>query len=132
MTAVISRLMTFAARHDAPPDLVPPMQFVDVVDTFLRDNLAQPLTVAQVATHVGMSERSLIRNFRQLTGDTIIQRLQKLRLDRAAALLADTDLPVARIGDKVGIADPAYFCSRFRNYFHCTPVQYRRQMIGMR
>jgi len=132
MTAIISRLMTFTARQDVPPAAPPPMQFVDVVDTFLRDNLARPLTVAQVAAHVGMSERSLMRHFRHLTGDTLIRRLHKLRMDRATALLADTDCSVAQIGELVGIPDPAYFCSRFKAYCHSTPLQYRQQMFSER
>lgn len=128
LAAIFSRLLTLAEWPSCPlpEDEAPPMQFVDVVQTFLAENLAHPLTVADVAYHVGMSERSLIRHFRQLAGETVVQRLFKLRMDRAAGLLADTNTPVSTIGALVGIPDPAYFCSRFRHYFHQTPQQYRK------
>ena len=103
------------------------MKFVDIVDTFLSENLASPLTIADVAYHVGMSERSLMRHFRQLAGETIVQRLFKLRMDRAAGLLADTNTPVSAICALIGFSDPAYFCSRFRHYFAMTPQHYRKQ-----
>ena len=128
LSAIFSRLLTLAEWPNCPPpEAAVPMQFVDIVDNFLRENLARPLTVADVAYHVGMSERSLIRHFRQLAGETVVQRLFKLRMDRAAGQLADTNTPVSAIGSLVGIPDPAYFCSRFRQYFHLTPQQYRKQ-----
>lgn len=128
LAAILARLLTLADRpHPPEPDEEAPMKFVEVVDTFLRENLARPLTVADVAYHAGMSERSLIRHFRQLAGETIVQRLFKLRMDCAAGLLVDTNASVSEIGARVGIPDAAYFCSRFRRYYQQTPQQFRRQ-----
>jgi AraC-like DNA-binding protein len=128
LSAVLARLLTLGVWPAGVPDsAAEPMQFMEVVETFLADNLAQPITVADVAGHVGMSERSLLRHFRQTAGSTIIERLFELRMDHAATLLVDTDLSVAEVAARCGIPDPSYFCSRFRRHFRLAPLQYRRQ-----
>jgi AraC-like DNA-binding protein len=54
-----------------------------------------------------------------------MQYLSRRRLERAAALLSETDLPVAAIGSTVGMADPAYFSRRFRAIFGLSPRAFR-------
>ncbi|HEY3418289.1 MAG TPA: helix-turn-helix domain-containing protein [Armatimonadota bacterium] len=54
--------------------------------------------------------------------------LLMFRMARAAELLWKTDLPVAAVAERVGFSQPAYFFRSFRQYFHCTPLQYKRQI----
>jgi AraC-like DNA-binding protein len=132
VSVVLSRLLSVAgwpaATHPPAPSRQP---LIALVDGFLRDNLARPLTLDDVADHVGLSQRSLCRQFLERTGSTVMERLATLRMDRAAELLAETDATLAEIGDAVGIPDPSYFCRRFRLHYHVTPNSYR-QDVGVR
>ncbi len=129
LTVVLSRLLTIAKwPRSREASAQSHMNLIAVVDQFLRDNLARPLTLNDVADHAGLSQRSLCRQFLQMTGETVMERLANLRMDRAASLLAETDNPLAVIGADVGMPDPSYFCRRFRKHFHLTPHVYRRQM----
>ncbi|HEX2952310.1 MAG TPA: helix-turn-helix transcriptional regulator, partial [Armatimonadota bacterium] len=101
------------------------MSVTHIIDQFLRDNLAQPLTLSDIAAQIGMSVPNLTRMYRQQTGETVMEHLHDLRMQHAAALLRKSDLPIAHIGVSVGLADPSYFCRRFRQYYRTTPQQFR-------
>jgi AraC-like DNA-binding protein len=117
----------FATGPDGayPPALASP-DTVAVVRQFMEDNLAHPLTLAEIATFAGMSERNLIRRFRDWTGETVWACLDRLRMERARRLLLDTQLPVVDVGARVGMPESSYFIRRFRHWYQQTPQQYRR------
>jgi len=128
LAAILSRIVTMGELTEIlPPEVPEPLQFVHTVETFLTDNLSVPLSLADVAQHLVMSERSLMRRFRQITGMTVVQRLSQLRMERASTLLAETNLSVYVIAAQVGLPDASYFCSRFRQCHRMTPAQYRTQ-----
>jgi len=133
LTVVISRLLSIAHWPATPrPPEVEQVQFIPMIDQFLKDNLARPLTLNDIAGHVGVSQRSLCRQFLQLTGTTVMERLANLRMDHAAALLVETEAPLHEIGRQIGMPDPSYFCRRFRMHFHLTPQSYRRSIAEQR
>ncbi len=111
----------------APPSLDTTPQLVTRIDELLRDHLTAPLTLEALATHVAMSARHLSRRFHQYTGMTIHERLDALRLERAAQLLRRTNLPVVAIAQAVGITNGAYFAQRFRQRFDASPKAFRQR-----
>ena len=128
LTTVVSRLLTIADwPPDAQPVMLPPSHPLAGIDQFLRDNLAWSLTLSDIADHAGVSHRSLCRQFLQMNGTTVMEYLFTLRMDRAAALLAETDASLSDIAAQIGILDTSYFCKRFRRHFHLTPGVYRQQ-----
>ncbi|HEY3376851.1 MAG TPA: helix-turn-helix transcriptional regulator [Armatimonadota bacterium] len=125
-TIFLSRLFSIAGWPESPqPDPVPSTDLLTMIEQFFRDNLARPLALSDVTAHVGMSERSLCRQFLELTGETVMERLLNLRMAQAATLLADSEASLTVIGQQVGIPDPSYFCRRFRRHFNMTAAQYR-------
>jgi AraC family transcriptional regulator, transcriptional activator of pobA len=57
-------------------------------------------------------------------------RLRELRLERAQALLADSDLPIAVVAAAVGFVDPDYFCRVFRRHCAMPPGAWRRSQTA--
>jgi AraC family transcriptional activator FtrA len=90
------------------------------------ENLATPLTVADLARVAGMSQRSYLRNFARATGTSPLRWLVSRRVAAARALLETTDEPVERIGAAVGFADPATFRHHFGRATGTSPSAYRR------
>lgn len=89
---------------------------------FMDANCDTPLAVADVALQVGLSARHLNRLFRQERGGTVAATLNRIRLQRAWALLeAEPGRPVKQVAYAVGFARPAYFTSCFRKSFGCLP-----------
>jgi AraC family L-rhamnose operon transcriptional activator RhaR len=78
-----------------------------------------------LAEAVNLDPAYLSRLFRRHTGLSPLGFLARLRAERAATLLAHSDLPAARVGAAVGWDDPTYFARRFRSLVGSTPTQYR-------
>jgi len=129
LSAILSRILAFTTEtREVIAVTEDDTQLVALVERYLWDSLARPLAVADVAAHVGMSERTLYRRFRELTGQTLVQRLLDLRIQRAQTLLEEGDAALAEIGTHVGMPDPAYFCRVFKGRTSMTPLQYRLYM----
>ncbi|GGM43914.1 helix-turn-helix transcriptional regulator [Promicromonospora citrea] len=91
---------------------------------FLRENLARPLTVADLAAHVGVSPSALTAMFATALGCSPYQYLKRLRLDQAAALLVEGELTIAQVADRVGYTSPSHFASAFREFHGMPPRRY--------
>lgn len=87
--------------------------------------LAEDWRLDEVAAAVNLDPAYLSRLFRRDTGLSPLGFLARLRAERAATLLAQTDLPAARVGAAVGWDDPTYFARRFRSLVGSTPTEYR-------
>jgi len=85
----------------------------------------ESLTVADLARTAGLSRAHFSREFRRTFGETPHQYLLTRRLERAAALLRNTDRPVTDICFAVGLASVGSFTTSFRRVHGATPLAYR-------
>lgn len=97
---------------------------------FMAANLDSDLRPAAMARRVGISTRHLERLFRRHTGRSPLQMLVEMRLSRAYALLAQTDLPVGDIALAAGFSSTQTFSRRFRDRFGVLPRDYRRSWVA--
>ncbi|MER7191207.1 GlxA family transcriptional regulator [Streptomyces flaveolus] len=110
--------------HDHSP--APKGSELEALLTWLRENLARDLTLADIAAQSGTSTRTLIRRFRDQTGTTPLQWLHRARIRQAQHLLETTEHSVERIGGQVGFGSPATFRDRFKRTTGVSPQTYRR------
>lgn len=88
------------------------------------------LRMPAVAARLGISLRSLNRRFRQATGLTPQQWLQRQRLETARELLRTSNLSINEIAGTLGYLDPAYFGRQFREQMKQSPREYRLAVRG--
>src|SRR5438445_2874573 len=104
---------------------VPPARHLlrakDLVDARYRE----PLDVQALASAAHLSAAHFSREFRRVFGEPPHQYLLSRRLERAAALLRNTDRSVAEICFAVGLRSVGSFTSSFRRSFGITPTAYR-------
>ena len=93
----------------------------DLVDARYRE----PLDVAQLARAARLSQAHFSREFRRAFGETPHQYLLTRRLERAAALLRNTDRSVADICFTVGLSSVGSFTTSFGRAFGLSPTAYR-------
>jgi len=86
-----------------------------------------PWRLDELAEAVNLDPAYLGRLFRRYLGLSPLGFLARVRAERAASLLVNSALPVARIGASVGWDDPTYFARRFRSLVGLTPTEYRRR-----
>lgn len=93
---------------------------------WLRDRLAEPVTLAEIARHVGVSPRTVNRRFREQVGTTPLQWLLRQRVHRAQELLETTDLSVEEISHHCGFGSAVAMRQQFARHIRTSPSAYRR------
>jgi AraC-like DNA-binding protein len=83
------------------------------------------LSLKLLSADLGISERHIGRQFRELTGKAFRHYLRDLRIREAARLLVHSDCDVKTVAGKVGYSDRSHFCEDFRLFMGCTPLEFR-------
>ena len=110
----------FLCQLDAKTD---PM--VRRVALLMEQSLNEYRSTKWFAQRVGISVRQLQRRFKEELDMTPAAFFRKLRLDYAAYLLKETDLPVLEIAVDAGFVDSTHMTREFRRQFLVTPTQHR-------
>jgi AraC family transcriptional activator FtrA len=92
---------------------------------WMRENIAEPFTLPQLARHQRMSERTLVRKFRQVTGMSVLDWLTRERINQAKVLLESTDYRMGEIALMVGYRSPESFRRNFEKIAGTTAKAYR-------
>ena len=95
-----------------------------VVDFISRHYSDTNLSSQMIADHMNMSCRYLMKKFKLCTGLTLNEYILKIRMKYAVELLVDTDMPINRITEMVGIENENYFYRLFKKVYGCTPREF--------
>lgn len=98
---------------------------IDRVQTLVQGAPGKPHSVSELAAHAGLSLRSFIRRFKAATGETPQRYVQRVRIERARALLESTALNVDEIAQRVGYSDAPSFRRLFTRHTGLAPSAYR-------
>lgn len=104
---------------------VPPARHLLRARDLADARYAEPLTVTDLARAAGLSPAHFSREFRAAFGETPHQYLLTRRLERAAALLRNTDRNVADVCVAVGLSSVGSFTTSFKRIYGTTPLAYR-------
>jgi AraC-like DNA-binding protein len=95
---------------------------------YFRNNLRRPLSVAQVAAYHSLCPGHFSSLFRRQHRITPRGFLRQARLQRAADLLAETEMPLKEIAAQCGFVDAAHLCKSFKQDRRVTPNRFRTKM----
>jgi AraC-like DNA-binding protein len=104
---------------------VPPARHLLRAKELADARYVDPLEVDDLARAAGLSRAHFIREFGRTFGETPHAYLLTRRLERAAALLRNTDRPVADVCFSVGWQSVGSFTTSFKRMFGLTPTRYR-------
>ena len=93
---------------------------------WMLENLAEDMTVEQLAARAHLSPRTFARRFRAETGTTPLQWLTDQRILHARRLLEETAQPVEVVADLVGFGSASVLRHHFTRRVGTTPQSYRR------
>ena len=93
---------------------------------YIHSEYRNPLTLDRLAEIAGISKYYLAREFRRLTGSTVINYLNAYRCERAKSLLAENKASIEAIAYSVGFSSAAYFTRVFCRAVGVSPSGYRR------
>lgn len=98
---------------------------IDRVIDYLRDHLDKPLKLEELAQVACFSEYHFHRIFSAMTGETLNDFTNRLRLEKAARLLK-TRQSATEIALECGFSSSATFSRSFNKAFNMSPTQYRK------
>ncbi len=84
-------------------------------------------TIEELIKDIPASRRNIARRFKQVTGITPIEYLQKTRIEAAKKLLVETNQQMTEVMIKSGYSDPKAFRKIFRKTVGMTPTGYREK-----
>jgi AraC-like DNA-binding protein len=106
---------------------VPPARHLLRAKDLADARYAEPLDVDDLARAAGLSRAHFSREFRHAFGDSPHQYLLTRRLERAAALLRNTDRSVADVCFSVGLQSVGSFTTSFTRAYGKSPTVYRAE-----
>ena len=96
-------------------------------DRVLQESLDGQISVAGLAQRLNTSERSLLRHFREQYGESPLAHIQRLRVERAKALLEASHFSFEQIVERCGYSDVSSFRKLFKRATTLTPADYRER-----
>ena len=103
----------------------PQNEFDRTITAYLSEHYAEKIGVPELAKAACMSESNFYAVFKKRFGQPPTAYLNQYRITLAAKMIGETDIPICRIAEAVGIPDATYFNRRFRKDIGSTPTQYR-------
>jgi LacI family transcriptional regulator len=137
-----SLLCRLLAGERAPdgPIIIPPVGVVERQSTdilavtdrlvsqairFIHEHIAEPITVADLVSHLATSRRSLEKHFLKVLKCTPAAEMRRCRVERAKHLLTTTDVAMSTIAFDCGFTDSPRLTKVFRQCTGMTPSTYR-------
>ena len=98
---------------------------VKEVNKFIHDNYNKNINLSSIAEYVHVNSSYLSRLYKKETGDSVINVINKYRIEKAKILLKDPCNKIYEVALKIGIDDPSYFTQVFIKYVGIGPKEYK-------
>lgn len=94
--------------------------------SYVHENFLTLDNIDEIATTFYITPSHLCRTFKKLTGYTIIQYINILKIQKACDLLHNTKKSITEIALDCGFNSTMYFCKTFKAFLNITPTEYRK------
>lgn len=119
------RSLLFRTASSIHENLSPYSIQVETAVDFIRHNYMNLISLSDVADSLNISSQYLSKIFKDEVGCKYIDFLNEVRLERAYALVVDTDLLIKDIALRTGFSNSQYFIKRFKARYRVTPSRLR-------
>ena len=128
VSALLQSFMTAAFTRKDSPHAASVYKIVQ----YIQKNYRRKIELQDIAEHLHMTKSYLRRFFKKETGDTIVNYINRVRINNSKLLLADTKVPLAEVALLCGFEDQIYFTKVFRRFVGVTPLKYRESRGSMK
>jgi AraC-like DNA-binding protein len=132
------RLLTLLVRHyaeEAPasPGLTSRRRNLDrfgPIFEYMESHYLEDLSAAELSRRAGLSRFHFSRLFSELTGRTVTEYVNHIRITRSEHLLRNTEMTVSEIALASGYQDVSYFSRTFKKFKSVSPSEFRAASPG--
>ena len=115
-------------QEDVPAPRSQDTIFAENLNEAIRKNMSNPnLKMEDLGEEVGLSRVQLYRKVKAITGQSPVELLRQMRLQRGYVLLTTTNKTVNEIAYEVGFGTPGYFSNCFKKQFGKYPTDVRAE-----
>ncbi|MEO6550663.1 MAG: helix-turn-helix domain-containing protein [Ferruginibacter sp.] len=100
---------------------------VKKAQVFIENNFTEKITVDQLASMLALGRRNLERRFKKATDNTVVEYIQRVKIEAAKSSLENYHENVNEVMYKVGYSDPKAFRSTFKKITGLSPLAYRHK-----
>lgn len=97
------------------------------ISKYIFNNYDSNITLQEIAKKEFLSPHYLSHEIKNATGNSFTDLVNQTRVEESVKLLLDSDLSISDISDEVGFSHVRYLNKNFKNYYACTPLQYRKK-----
>jgi AraC-like DNA-binding protein len=98
-------------------------------ERYIRDNYTRKISLKEIAAISGLSAPYFSSVFKEEMGENLSSYLNRLRVNRAAGLLRETNLPLSDIAGCCGFEDQSWFSKIFKSYTGRSPGKFRERRL---
>lgn len=90
----------------------------------IQEHFAEKISIEGISEELGVSASYLSRKFKEVTGQTFLDFLNKYRVQQAVAMLNTRQYRISEISEATGFTDYKHFCSVFKKYTLKSPTKF--------
>lgn len=98
------------------------------IHDLLASNMERRFTIEELSHKYLMNQTTLKAVFKSVYGESIAAHMKEHRMEKAAALLHESDMSIAEIGRLVGYESQSKFTAAFKESYGCLPKEYRKKV----
>ena len=100
---------------------------VQQITDYLEQHYHEKITLSDISQQLNISASHISHAFRQFIGVPPMQYITLRRVGEAQSLLAETDLPIAMVGERLGFDSNSHLNQVFKRYVGMSPTEYRQR-----
>ena len=101
---------------------------IEQIRLYIASHCTEGITLKKVADRFYVSMEYLSKVFKSTYGEGFTEYVTRLRMEKAAALIAEGTLPLKEVGEAVGYYDQAHFYKTFKKIYGKAPGQFRQDL----
>ena len=136
--SIIEKLMSvncpdFDNRHEKINEnsdyLENQIETIKKVHDYLTQNLSKRITIEELSKQFAMNPTTLKTVFKDVYGSSLAAHIKEHRMEKAAELLVQSQLPVNQIAQEVGYESQSKFSAVFKDFYKQTPKDYKKNHL---
>lgn len=123
MVQVIRGIISFKLENNIPKK----KDIIAEIKEYVKEHYNDQISLAELSERFFINPYYLSQLFKQKTGDTYLNFLAQIRINKSKELLEKTDMKVYEICQMVGYSDTQHFARLFEKLAGCKPSEYRKK-----
>lgn len=100
------------------------------IQEYISENISEDISLTGLSRRFHFNPSYLSRLYKNLTGENLIMYMTRIKIEKAKELLADGNLKINEITERLGFKTPSYFTNFFKKSTGTTPQKYRDSVIS--